>query len=74
MRLVKTLRARDEPATMTAQAQSRIVHATQHAKLVDATHWSTRTLAEHLGVVATTIRRVWRSNGFGRCQRSCRMD
>jgi hypothetical protein len=27
-------------------------------------HWSTRTLAEHLGVGATTIRRVWQSNGL----------
>ena len=31
---------------------------------MDATHWSTRTLAEHLGVGATTIRRVWHSNGL----------
>ena len=52
------------PATVTAEVESRIVHATLHAKPIDATHWSTRTLAEHLGVGATTIRRVWRSNGL----------
>ena len=40
------------------------MHATLHDKPVNATHWSTRTLAEYLGVGATTIRRVWRSNGL----------
>ena len=52
------------PATVTAQVESRIVHATLHDKPVNATHWSTRTLAEHLGLGATSIRRVWRSNGL----------
>ena len=52
------------PATITAEIESRIVQATLHAKPVNATHWSTRTLAEHLGVGATTIRRVWQSNGL----------
>ena len=52
------------PATITAEIESRIVQATLHDKPVDATHWSTRTLAEHLGVGATTIRRVWQSNGL----------
>ena len=28
------------------------------------THWSTRTLAEHLGLSATAIRRVWQRNGI----------
>jgi hypothetical protein len=35
-----------------------------HSKPAAATHWSTRTLAEHLGLSATTIRRVWRRNGI----------
>ena len=52
------------PATITAQIESRIVQATLHDKPINATHWSTRTLAEHLGVGATTIRRVWHSNGL----------
>ena len=52
------------PATITAETESRIVQATLHDKPVNATHWSTRTLAEHLGVGATTIRRVWQSNGL----------
>ena len=50
--------------TITGEVQSRIVHATLHTKPAAATHWSTRTLAEHLGLSATTIRRVWRRNGL----------
>ena len=38
------------PATVTAEVESRIVHATLHDKPINATHWSTRTLAEHLGL------------------------
>jgi len=52
------------PATITAEIESRIMQATLHDKPVNATHWSTRTLAGHLGVRATTIRRVWQSNGL----------
>ncbi len=52
------------PATITAEIESRIVQATLHDRPVNATHWSTRTLAEHLGVGATTVRRVWQGNGL----------
>jgi transposase len=52
------------PATVRAEMESRIVQATLHDKPASATHWSTRTLAEHLGVGATTVRRVWQSNGL----------
>ena len=52
------------PAKVTDEVQSRIVHATLHDRPVNATHWSTRTLAEHLELGATTIRRVWRANGL----------
>ncbi len=52
------------PATVTAEVESTIVQATLHDRPVNATHWSTRTLAEHLGLGATTIRRVWQSNGL----------
>src|SRR5678816_3874790 len=41
------------PASVMAEMESRIVRATLQ---VNATHWSTRTLAEHLGVGATTVR------------------
>src|ERR1039457_123488 len=49
--------------TVTAEMQSQILEVTLHSKPAAATHWSTRTLAEHLGLGATTIRRVWQRNG-----------
>lgn len=52
------------PVTVTSEVESRIVHATLHDKPANATHWSTRTLAEHLGLGATTVRRVWHANGL----------
>ncbi len=50
--------------TVTAEIESRIVNTTLHEKPAAATHWSTRTLAAHLGLSATTIRRVWQRNGL----------
>ena len=44
------------PATVTAEMESRIVQATFHEKLINATHLRTRTLAEHLGVGKRTAR------------------
>ena len=49
---------------VTAEVEARIVNTTLHEKPVAATHWSTRTLAAHLGLSATTIRRVWNRNGL----------
>ena len=50
--------------SVTAQIESRIVETTLNDKPPAATHWSTRTLAAHLGLSATTIRRVWARNGL----------
>jgi len=63
MRFARTAPRTGRPATVTAEMKSCIVHSTLHEKPVNATHWSTRTLAEHLGLGAKTIRRVWDSNG-----------
>jgi len=49
--------------TVTPEVESKILHVTLHSKPGAATHWSTRTLAEHLELSATTIRRVWQRNG-----------
>ena len=48
--------------SVTPEIESRIVNTTLHEKPTAATHWSTRRLATHLGLSATTIRRVWRRN------------
>ena len=41
-----------------------IVRLTTQTTPQNATHWSTRSLAEAIGVSATTIRRVWQANGL----------
>jgi transposase len=51
--------------TITPQREAAIVHATLHEAPPDAgTHWSTRLMAEHMGVHQTTIRRIWRAHGL----------
>lgn len=42
----------------------RIVDTTLHTKPSNATHWSTRTLAEHLGVSRNMVQRVWKANNL----------
>lgn len=44
---------------ITEQRVRAIVHATLHTKPPNATHWSTRTMAEAEGVSEATIRRIW---------------
>ena len=44
--------------SVTPEVESRIVKTTLNDRPPAATHWSTRTLGEHLGLSATTIRRV----------------
>jgi transposase len=50
--------------TVTPEVESHILQVTLHSKPAAVTHWSTRTLAEHLGLSATSIRRVWQRNGI----------
>ena len=50
--------------SVTPEVESHIVNTTLHEQPAAATHWSTRTLAAHLGLGATTVRRVWRRNGL----------
>jgi hypothetical protein len=52
----------DRTPTVTAELESKVLDVTLHSKPSAATHWSTRTLAEHLGMSAMTIRRVWQRN------------
>jgi transposase len=41
-----------------------IVRVTLEETLTGATHWSTRTLADHLGTNATAVARIWRAHGL----------
>jgi transposase len=42
----------------------RIIETTTQQKPANATHWSTRTLAKHLGCSASMVQRVWKSSGL----------
>lgn len=50
--------------SVTLAVESRILSTTLHEQPAEAPHWSTRSLAAHLGMSATTIRRVWQRNGI----------
>ena len=41
-----------------------IVRVTTQTAPAGATHWSTRTLAAHLGISDTTVLKVWQANGL----------
>ena len=45
-----------------AAVARKIVEATTQERPARATHWSTRSLAMHLGVSATMVQRVWKAN------------
>ena len=47
-----------------AQKVTSIVRKTLEQKPVNATHWSTRTMAEATGVSERTVRRIWKTHGL----------
>lgn len=47
-----------------AELVRRIVTTTLQEQPVAATHWSTRTLAAHVGVSKMTVQRVWKAHGL----------
>lgn len=52
------------PRTVTDDIVERIVDTTLHEDPKGATHWSSRMLAEHLGVTPSAVLRVWRAFGL----------
>ncbi|HEX3868001.1 MAG TPA: IS630 family transposase [Gemmatimonadaceae bacterium] len=53
------------PKAITPAREAEIVDATLHQAPPDhGTHWSTRLMAEHVGVHQTTISRIWRAHGL----------
>jgi len=53
--------------SVTPEIESRIVNTTLHDKPAAATHWSTRTLAAHLGLSATTKTGIGMRSGSSSC-------
>jgi len=52
------------PRTVTDEIVEQIVDTTLHDDPKAATHWSSRMLAEQLGVTPSTVQRVWRAFGL----------
>ena len=48
----------------TAANVQEVVRLTLHETPPGATHWSTRTLAAHMGTNATAVARIWRAHGL----------
>ena len=46
---------------LVAELEQKLIDTTLHSKPLGATHWSTRTLAKHLGVSHMTVQRAWQS-------------
>jgi len=53
-----------KPRTITDRQVTRVVEMTLHQKPVNATHWSTRTMAQAAGISEASVRRVWRADGL----------
>jgi transposase len=50
--------------TITAAKVQEVIRKTTQAKPPDATHWSTRSMAEAAGISEKSVRRIWRSHGL----------
>jgi transposase len=50
--------------TVRNRVARKIIETTTQSRPDDATHWSTRTLAAHLGVNRSMVQRVWKANGL----------
>ena len=52
------------PRTITDEQVERVLVMTLETTPTDATHWSTRSLARHLGMSQSAISRIWRAFGL----------
>jgi transposase/DNA-binding CsgD family transcriptional regulator len=52
---------RGSPPPVPPEMVEKIVHTTLHVKPRGETHWSTRTLGDHLGVSHMTVHRIWKA-------------
>ena len=50
--------------SITAKMVQQVIRKTTQEKPVNATHWSTRTMAAASGISQTSIRRIWRAHGL----------
>jgi transposase len=50
--------------TITAAKVQEVIRKTTQEPPANATHWSTRTMAETVGISEKSVRRIWQSNGL----------
>lgn len=62
--IVKDLPRGGRPRERREEVESQIIRKTTQDRPKNATHWSTRTLAEDLGLSQSMIHRVWKANGL----------
>lgn len=62
--IVKDLPRGGRTPTVRAMKEAEILRKTTQETPRNATHWSTRTMAEAVGVSKATVQRVWRDNGL----------
>jgi transposase len=62
--IIKDLPRGGRPRSQREGIESKIIRVTTQETPKNATHWSTRTLADHLGVTQSMVHRVWRANGL----------
>jgi transposase len=62
--IVKDLPRGGRPRSEDGAVESLIIERTTQSKPSNATHWSTRSLAEELGLTQSMVHRVWKANGL----------
>ncbi len=62
--ILKDLPRGGRKPTNRSKVEGRILQMTTQEQPTNATHWSTRTLAEELGVTQSMVHRVWKANGL----------
>lgn len=61
---LETQRPGQAPPKLTSRLRARILDATRRKPGDGSTHWSTRKLAQHLGVSKSMVHRVWQEAGL----------
>src|SRR4051794_14892011 len=52
------------PRTVTDELVEQVIVATLESKPADATHWSTRSMAQSVGMSQSAVSRIWRAFGL----------
>ena len=52
------------PVAITPKMVQQVIEKTTQSKPANATHWSTRSMAEEMGISDSTVLRIWRAHGL----------